>query len=494
MPGMTEQGATRLVVGPFNRVEGDLEVRLDIADGQVRAAQVNATLFRGIERILEGRDPMDALAIAPRICGICSVSQSHAAALALAGVMGIGPAANGQVATNLILATENLADHLTHFHLFFMPDFARADYEGRPWFVRTHARFAAMRGTAVRSILQTRALLLHVMGVLAGHWPHTLAIQPGGVSRGVGMQECVRLGSILAGVRAALEENLFGTGLEEVAALADVAALETWRAQGPQGDFRLFLEIAADLELEQSGRAYDRFLSYGAYPGGLVAGRAAQLWPGGLFVDGATRTLEIAAVTEDHAASHMDDHDHPHPPFAGSTIPRLRDGAAYSWCKAPRLSGLPYETGALARQLVAGQPLARDLMARGGGNVLSRVVARLVESARLLIAMEGWVRMLRPGAPWCHVQGAVPDGRAVGMTEAARGALGHWLRVEGGRIAGYQIIAPTTWNFSPRDGSGTPGPLERALVGAPVRPGERAPLSVQHIVRSFDPCMACTVH
>ncbi len=86
------------------------------------------------------------------------------------------------------------------------------------------------------------------------------------------------------------------------------------------------------------------------------------------------------------------------------------------------------------------------------------------------------------------------EGEGVGLSEAARGSLGHWIRVEGGRIAGYQIIAPTTWNFSPRDASGTPGPVEAALVGAPVAAGEDTPLSVQHIVRSFDPCMVCTVH
>ncbi|MBL4558192.1 MAG: nickel-dependent hydrogenase large subunit [Rhodobacteraceae bacterium] len=80
------------------------------------------------------------------------------------------------------------------------------------------------------------------------------------------------------------------------------------------------------------------------------------------------------------------------------------------------------------------------------------------------------------------------------LVEAARGALGHWLRVEGGRIAAYQIVAPTTWNFSPRDAAGQPGPLEAALEGAPVGAGETTPIAVQHIVRSFDPCMVCTVH
>jgi hydrogenase large subunit len=152
------------------------------------------------------------------------------------------------------------------------------------------------------------------------------------------------------------------------------------------------------------------------------------------------------------------------------------------------------EVGALARQVVAGHPLIRDLVARSGGNVHSRVVARLLEIARVVIAMEQWVRKIDPRETFC-THGRMPvDADGIGLTEAARGSLGHWLRVRGGKIENYQIVAPTTWNFSPRDGAGRPGALEQALVGAPVRAGEREPVCVQHIVRSFDPCLVCTVH
>ena len=82
----------------------------------------------------------------------------------------------------------------------------------------------------------------------------------------------------------------------------------------------------------------------------------------------------------------------------------------------------------------------------------------------------------------------------VGLTEAARGSLGHWLHIRNGRVLNYQIIAPTTWNFSPRDAEGTPGVLEQALQGTPVDERDGQPVIVQHIVRSFDPCMVCTVH
>jgi hydrogenase large subunit len=125
--------------------------------------------------------------------------------------------------------------------------------------------------------------------------------------------------------------------------------------------------------------------------------------------------------------------------------------------------------------MVDGHPLVRDLVAQSGGNVASRVIARLLEFARVVPAMERWVREIEPGELFCH-QGSIPDeAQGVGMVEAARGALGHWLVIRQGRIANYQIIAPTTWNFSPRDAADTPGALEQALVGAPVGEGESVP-------------------
>jgi hydrogenase large subunit len=120
----------------------------------------------------------------------------------------------------------------------------------------------------------------------------------------------------------------------------------------------------------------------------------------------------------------------------------------------------------------------------------------LIDLASLVLQVEHALRALVPREPF-FVADELPaqaEAEGAGLVEAARGALGHWLRVERGRIAGYQIVAPTSWNFSPRDQAGQPGALEQALVGAPVRPGESAPVRVQHLVRSFDPCMVCTVH
>ena len=477
----------RVVVGPFNRVEGDLEVSLDFEGGRVAAAYVNSPLFRGFEQILIGREPTDALTIVPRICGICSVSQSAAAAAALADLAGLRPTPDGQRVSNLILAAENLADHFTHFYLFFMPDFARDAYRGRPWFDAAAARFKATSGSATADALPARAAFLQIMGSLAGKWPHSMTLQPGGVARAPQAAERLRMFAALREFRRWLERHLFGDRLEAVACIESVAGLRRWMAARPAtaSDFRLFLEIADDLQLARFGRAADRFLSHGAY-----AREGGWLFPRGVLdlPAGALQPFAPGDVLEDVSHAWLED-DAPRHPAEGDTRPVEYKPGAYTWCKAPRWQGQVVECGALARQAVAGHPLIRELVMDAGGNAANRVIARLLELALVVPAMEDWLRGLGDG-PFCAHAESPADGQGCGLVEAARGALGHWLTVRGGRIVRYQIIAPTTWNFSPRDAAGQPGALEQALAGLP----EAEPLLVQHVVRSFDPCMVCTVH
>ncbi len=479
---------SRIIVGPFNRVEGDLEVKLDISNGAVKRAWVSASMYRGFEQILEGKPPADALVFAPRICGICSVSQSAAAAAALRDAMGIEQAPNGRLATNILTATENLADHLTHFYLFFMPDFAREVYHGETWGEYVRDRFTAMKGTVVEEFMPARKRLLEMVGILAGKWPHTLAIQPGGTTYAIGQSERVHLLSILADTRKFMERVIFGCSLEQMVELADGQALDNWWAEqgGEAGDFRTFLTLANELGLGSMGQTPGRCMSYGVY-----SEDDGKLFPQGLWQNGLS-SLDPSQIAEDLSKSlFVGKTSHP---SEGETIPDIDKADGYSWCKAPRLGGEVVEVGAFARQVIDGQSLVCSLAQESGSNVRNRIVARLIESARIILALEGWVDQFKLKESFC-VTGKMPDdAEGVGMTEAARGSLGHWLKVRDGRISNYQIISPTTWNFSPRDSQGVAGPLEQALVGAPVRDGEKNPVSVQHIVRSFDPCMVCTVH
>jgi hydrogenase large subunit len=484
---------TRLLVGPFNRVEGDLEVTLDIADGRVNAAHVNAPMFRGFEQILQGKVPHDALVVVPRICGICSVSQSVAAARALADLGGIQMPPNGQHITNVILATENLADHLTHFYLFFMPDFTRPVYARQAWHAEALRRFAPQTGEQVRAAIAARQRWLELLGTLAGKWPHTQSIEPGGSSRAVEVAERTRLLARLREFRGFLERQLFAAPLEQISALSNEAQLQSWHARDPwRGDFRLFLDIAHHTGLAALGRGPGRYLSYGAYPqpDGSHA-FAPGVWQA---ARNELLLLDTGAIREDATRAWLTDAGGPLHPSAGVTRTEPDKPDAYTWNKAPRLDGQVVETGAIARQLASAHPLVREVVARHGGTVYTRVLARLLELAQVVPMMERWLQQLVVSDRYCAPTALPDDGAGVGLSEAARGSLGHWVQTRRGRITNYQIVAPTTWNFSPRDAAGTPGALEQALVGAPVIEGESTPVAVQHVVRSFDPCMVCTVH
>ena len=503
---------TRLLVGPFNRVEGDLEVSLDIADGRVLSAQVNATMYRGFEQILQGKHPHDALVYVPRICGICSVSQSVACARALADLAGIAPPPNGQHVNNVMLATENLADHLTHFYLFFMPDFTRPVYADQPWHGEALRRFAPQTGEQTRAAIAARQRWFTLLGTLGGKWPHTQSIEAGGSTRAVEASERIRLLARVREFRRFLERELFAAPLEFIASLDSEDALWAWHAQNPwSGDLRLFLTMVQGADLASLGPGPGRYLSYGAYPqpdggfefdsgvwladtGSASAGTVGAGASAANASAGRLTPLDASAIREDATRAWLSDAAGPRHPFEGITQPDIDKADAYTWNKAPRLAGQVVETGAIARQLAAGQPLVLDAVQRHGGTVFTRVLARLLELARVVPMMERWLGQLQPNAPYCVPTPALTDGAGVGLSEAARGSLGHWLVASGGRIANYQIIAPTSWNFSPRDAAGTPGALEQALAGAPVAPGEATPVAVQHIVRSFDPCMVCTVH
>ncbi|WP_407051904.1 nickel-dependent hydrogenase large subunit [Methyloraptor flagellatus] len=480
----------RLVVGPFNRVEGDLEVTLDVADGVVRSARVTTPLYRGFEEMLVGRPAMDALVIAPRICGICSVSQSMAAMTALRALSGVLPAPNGVIAANIAHAAENIADHLIHFAVFFMPDFTRPSYAGRPWYGAAVERFAAVKGSIAGDVLPARARLLTILGEVAGKWPHSLAFQPGGTTRALDLGARTRLLGVVREFRSFFERVVLGIGVEDFLAIETADALAAY-AEERSADLPAFLRIAADLGLDRLGPGPGPLMSFGAYHG--IDGTLFQ--PGVYSAAEGARPLDPDAIAEDVSHSFMRANPSLHP-AAGETVPDVDRPESYTFAKAPRLGGRPVEVGALARQAVDGQPLVRALIARDGASgVTARIVARMVETARLVLALETWVRALDPKGPY-----AAPDtprfteGRAEGLVEAARGALGHWIAVRGGRISHYQIVAPTTWNFSPRDADGVPGPLETALAGTEVGAlGAEAP-AVQHVVRSFDPCMVCTAH
>jgi hydrogenase large subunit len=126
-------------------------------------------------------------------------------------------------------------------------------------------------------------------------------------------------------------------------------------------------------------------------------------------------------------------------------------------------------------------------------SVLGRHLARALTAKVIADSLAKWVLELKPGEP-AYVDYEIPDeGNGMGLTDAARGALGHWVEIKDKKIANYQCVVPTTWNASPRDDQGNAGPIEQAIIGTKIK-DENNPFEIVRIVRSFDPCLACAIH
>jgi hydrogenase large subunit len=215
--------------------------------------------------------------------------------------------------------------------------------------------------------------------------------------------------------------------------------------------------------------------------------------PSGVLEAGEIAPLNTGLITEETAYTFLNGGYSPRHPLEGSTDPEPDKPGAYSWTKAPRYEGRPAEVGPLARMLIARDPLITDFVARRGLGVMAREVARLHEMILLLTKLEDWMSSIDPGQPFYERPRGFYGGTGTGIIEAARGSLGHWVVINEARVSSYQVITPTAWNGSPRDGRGVAGPIEQALEGIPVEDPAN-PVELAHVVRSFDPCLACSVH
>jgi len=474
-----------IVFSPFTRVEGDLRLGVEIEDGRVSSARASGTLFRGFENLVRGRDPLDAIVILCRICGQCGGAHSRASAGALANAYGVEAPPNGILAASVIQATEVILSHLAHFYLSFAADLCALP--GCEWL---EDRFAPIRGSSFRKALRARNVLLGIMGLFAGKWPNTLAIQPGGVTRPLNRSELLRARGILAEFVRCLEADLLGCEMEVWLANRTMADMEAWldHDEHARADLGTFITVALQAGLHEMGRGPQRFLSTG---GVLLPGGKPWLRPG--YHAGHRTDVREREITEDVAFSWFEPDPGVAHPSEATTRPAADRPHAYSWAKAPRYGGRSAEVGPLARMVIDGDPLAVDALEGFGPSVFTRELLRLHETVRLASALAGWVEQIDPEEPFCVP--CQPDEAAEGfaLIEAPRGVLGHWLRVENGRIANYQVVTPTSWNLSPRDENEAPGPLEEALVGTPVRDPSRA-TNVALVVRSYDPCLYCSVH
>ncbi len=494
----------KIQVLPLNRVEGDLEIRLEIDNRIVSEARSVGTMYRGFENLLKGRAPLDGLVITPRICGICSTAHLKAAAKALDMIFQVDVPDDAKRVRNTTLMAEQIQNDMRHTFLLFMPDFTGPVYRDHPLFEEAVRRYQPLRGeTAGHTIRETKRLL-EIIAILGGQWPHSSFMVPGGVVSVPGLNDINQCRSLLSNFRRWYEKRVLGCTLERWNHVKSPEDLDAWLDEDrahQEGELGFFVQFSREAGLQHLGRGHGNFISFGALEmprQTSVAGTAGgdHLFPSG-FVRSTTRhPFSQQKITEDVTCSHFDDPEGPRHPFEGVTeigVPHM-DGKTYTWAKAPRYDGYPAETGPLAEMVMAGHPLFVGLLGTEGPNVFVRQLARLTRPAYILAALDCWLKEILPsGEDFYRDNEPVENGRGFGLIHAHRGALGHWVELEDGKISRYQIITPTAWNASPQDLNGVRGPWEEALVGTEIKDPEN-PVEIEHIIRSFDPCLVCCVH
>lgn len=487
---------------PFNRVEGDLEVSIEVTDGRITDAWSAGTLYRGFENLMKGRGALDGLVMTPRICGICSTTHLSAAARALDAIAGLTPPDNAVRVRNVALMIEHMQSDVRQSVLMYMADFAHAAHAGQPLHAEALRRYAPAAGSSAIDTIRETKRLLEVVGMLGGQWPHSSFMVPGGIAFAPSQADVLQCLQVVGAYRGWYERRVLGCSLERWHAVDSAAALDAWLEESAahrDSETGFLLRFGRAAGLDAIGGGPNAFLSCGSLelPQETAVVAPGRQLVGAGFAHGATvAAFDAALIAEDVSHGWYRDHGALHP-SAGETDPyaSAQAGRAYSWIKAPRYDGQVIETGPLAEAVVDGRPLFADFVAAGKTSALVRQLARLTRPASMLPAVDTWLRELLAthGAPIVVGDGHIPDGEGVGLVQAARGTLGHWVSIENGRISRYQVITPTAWNGSPRDALGRRGAWEEAIVGIAVADPDN-PVEAGHVIRSFDPCLVCAVH
>jgi len=456
------------IVDPVTRIEGHMKIEITvdtvIGQQQIVDARTSGTLFRGFEKILEGRDAQDATVITQRICGVCPISHGMASVMAVENAALYTPPPNARILRNLTLGTNFLQSHILHFYLLAALDFVPGP-QTSPWLpvwdfdLKDHPDLAAVASHLPQAIEARRRA--HEMGaVFGGRMPSSHTYIPGGFSA-TPTQERIDLFYSHLNWLIDFIRNIY---LADVNTVAEI--------------YPEYLSI---------GKGCENLLTYGVFD--LDDTGATKLLKPGYVEsqDGLIKeSINDRDITESVTFSWYADSADNLTPAAGDIQPIFPKGDAYSWLKAPRYLDKPFEVGPLARMWVNGDY-------QRGVSVLDRHASRAQETLKIAKAMADWLGELIEGDPVYETLSGRAIGSGIGLTEAPRGALGHWVDIANGKIQHYQVLTPTCWNASPKDGNNVPGPIEQALIGTPVQDSDR-PVEALRIIHSFDPCLSCAVH
>jgi len=567
-----------IVVDPITRIEGHLRIEAVIDDNNtIVDAWSSSTLFRGIETILQGRDPRDAGLLAMRICGVCTGTHYQRSIEAVEDAFGVTIPKNARIVRNLIQGALFMHDHTVHFYHLHALDFVdvvsalsadpvKTAKEAEKWanvagttaYIGGEGQFKEIKERVAKFVKQGRlgifgngywgnkhykltpeqnligvahylkALdiqreMAKMQAIFGGKNPHPQSIVVGGVT-------CVQ--DIENPARIALFKDLLkqSTAFVKQAYLPDVYMAGTMYADEATDSKATFTELMEGKGVGGEGGGLLNYMAYGGFrldDTGFY--KAETLFPSGIVYGGDLSKVEDVdpeKIAEDVTHSWYKGQKPLHP-YDGQTIPeytgldKKADGIAYlktnekySWIKSPIYNDTRVEVGPLARMIVG---VARkderitkyvtNFLKRGNlptsvlFSTVGRTAGRAIETELMADVMHEWADELAKNAAsgdlstWTEFDfdKVSVKTKGKGMEEAPRGALGHWVKVEDGKIVNYQAVVPSTWNAAPRDYKGRMGAYEASLIGIKVANPEQ-PLEIIRTIHSFDPCIACAVH
>ncbi|MBW2645147.1 MAG: nickel-dependent hydrogenase large subunit [Deltaproteobacteria bacterium] len=528
----------RIVIDPITRIEGHLRIEVEVENGKVKNAWSSGTLFRGLELILQGRDPRDAWLFTQRACGVCTYVHGLASVRCVEDAIGIEVPDNARLIRNLLMGAQFLHDHIVHFYHLHALDWvdivsALAADPKKTAALANSIGNSPKSGVSDFKAVQEKVKNLVDSGQLGpfanAYWGHSAYNLPPEANL---MAVSHYLDALRLQAKTARMHSIFGAKNPHLQSLA-VGGVTCARDLSPDriAEFLYLLKetkafvdnvyipdllaIASFYKDWGSIGGTTNFLAWGEFP---LSNKEPDslMFPRGVIFKRDLKGVKMAdpqKVTE-HIKHSWYKGDLSSKPSKGETRPKYDEldvNKNYSWIKAPRYEKEPMEVGPLSRVLVAyakGDKATKKIVddtlktlnipVTALFSTLGRTAARALETKIIGDTMEGWVMQLvenlKKGDDKIYQDFEMPkSGMGVGLNDVPRGALGHWIDIKDKKIGNYQLVVPSTWNLGPRCEKNKLGPVEEALIGTPIADPQK-PLEVLRTVHSFDPCIACAVH
>ncbi|MDF2884684.1 MAG: Ni/Fe hydrogenase [Clostridiaceae bacterium] len=444
-----------ITIDPVTRISGFLEIKAEVKGNTISKADASGLLFRGFEKMLNGRSPLDAIYFTERICGICSTAHAMASTLALEDALKITVSLNDNYIRDIMHGFEFIQNHLRHFYLLSIPSYAKissiklVEEQKYTDFRLPEKINKKIEDDYVKSIELSR-LAHEGLALLGGKAPHNHGIFVGGVTANIDAYKLEKVKSIIRNIESFVKNTM----------IEDVGIISKYYS-----------------DYLKKGASYPYFMTYGVFD--KYDDPDITYVKSGVMKDNIKYNLEPDKITEQiHCSWYRKDE--------GLEEVDLSKPDAYTFIKAPRYLGLPMEVGPLARLIVSGEYT-------NGHSSMDRNIARVLETEKIIGIMKRIAERIELKQSNQKVYEIPEKAYGVGMIDTTRGALGHWIKIDKKVINHYNIITPTVWNLSPKDESNIPGTIERALIGTKLN-NIKEPIEIGRVVRSFDPCVSCATH